>query len=217
MMLSIELSSRRGSVAVWDGRKAVAQEQWDEPMARHPLVFEAVPRVLAKAGGDWRQVTAFVAGRGPGAFSGVRVGLVAAQAFALPNRTQVYAFSSGAALALDLAAEAGVQPIVIAGDARRGAIWHAIFVKQGSGIQKVRDWGLSPAGDFIPTLPSGAWVASPDWARLQSAVGELDPRFHWVTEDRFPSASRLAELAWQAMTSGTPSEPLDPLYLHPAV
>jgi tRNA threonylcarbamoyladenosine biosynthesis protein TsaB len=217
MILAFELSSRHGSVALFDGHRVVAQESWDEPAARHPLLFAAVPRVLRQADVAWTDLRAIAAGRGPGAFSGVRVALMAAQVFALPNRTPVLAVSSGEALALDLVSEAGAQPIVIAGDARRGSIWYAIFHRHGEGVKKHQDWTLVPAADFAQHMPEGAWMASPDWARLSAACGPRESRVHWIEEDRYPSATRIAEIAWHTLESDHPREPLIPLYLHPAV
>ena len=217
MILAFELSSRRGSVAVYDGTRVVAQQMWDEPAARHQALFAAVPRVLQEAETSWNHLRAIAVGRGPGAFSGVRVGLVTAQTFALPNCTPVYALSSGEALAMDLVHEAGAQPIVVAGDARRGAIWFAVFQRHGTGVTKKQDWTLVPATDFTRHLPDGAWIASPDWARLAAACGPREARWHWIEEDRYPSAARVAEWAWSTVQAGSPGEPLEPLYLHPAV
>lgn len=217
MILSMELSSKRGSVALFDGQRVLAQEVWDEPGARHPALFPAVPRILQQAGVAWEQLLGIAAGRGPGAFSGVRVALMAAQTFALPCNTPVFAFSSGKALALDLCDEAGNRPIVIAGDARRGSIWRAIFAADASGVKTISEWDLIPAAGFCQHLPDKAFVASPDWTRLASACGHLDPRFHWINEDRYPSATRIAELAWHSLSTSQPGESLTPLYLHPAV
>ncbi len=217
MILALELSSRRGSVAIHDGARVLGQEVWDEPGARHPALFQAVPRVLQQANLTWADLKAIAAGRGPGAFSGVRVALMAAQTFALPQRTPILAVSSGEALAMDLVDAAGEHPIVIAGDARRGSIWYAIFQRQENAVRKQQDWTLVPAADFTRQLVDGAWVASPDWARLAAACGPLDPRLHWIEEDRYPSAARVAEWAWAQLAAGKPGETVEPLYLHPAV
>ena len=217
MILAFELSSRVGSVVVHDGSQVVAEQRWDEPAVRHQAFFAAVPRAMNEAGVTWNHLRAITTGRGPGAFSGVRVGLMAAQTFARPSLTPVLAVSSGEALAMDVVHEAGAQPVVIAGDARRGAIWYAVFHRHGTGVKKQQDWTLVPAADFVGHLPDGAWVASPDWARLAAVCGPRDARLHWIEEDRYPSARRVAEWAWQQMEAGSAGEALEPLYLHPPV
>ena len=217
MILAFELSSRRGSVALHDGACVVAQQCWDEPAARHQALFAAVPRVLQDGGATWSQLRAIAVGRGPGSFSGIRVALMTAQTLARPLLTPVLAVSSGEALAMDLAAESDGGPIVIAGDARRGAIWYAVFQPQGAGVRRKLDWTLVPAADFTARLPHGARVASPDWARLAAACGTRDAPVHWIEEDRYPSANRVAEWASAQLAAGQPGEPAEPLYLHPPV
>lgn len=217
MILAFELSSRRGSVVVHDGSRVVAERTWDEPAARHQALFTAVPEALQEAGVTWNHLNAIAVGRGPGSFSGVRVGLMAARVFALPNATPILAVSSGEALALDLAAEAGTHPIVVAGDARRGAIWYAVFRRHGQAVRKEQDWTLVPAADFTRGLPDGAWVAAPEWDRLAAACGPRDTRLHWMEGDHYPPARRVAEWAAAQLASGQTGEPAEPLYLHPPV
>ena len=113
---------------------------------------------MIQAGVTWNHLRAIAAGRGPGSFSGTRVALMAAQTFALPSRTPVLAVSSGEALAMDVVPEAGAHPVVIAGDARRGAIWYAVFHRHGHAVKETQDWTLVPAADFVAKLPDGAWV-----------------------------------------------------------
>jgi tRNA threonylcarbamoyl adenosine modification protein YeaZ len=169
MMLAFELSSRAGSVVLHDGTRVVAGESWDDPAARHPAFFSAVPRIMNEADVTWNHLRGIAAGRGPGAFSGVRVGLMAAQAFARPSLTPVLAVSSGEALALEVVQESGPHPVVVAGDARRGSIWFAQFHRSEEGVRKQRDWTLVPAAEFTGQLPDGAWVVSP--------TGPACPRF----------------------------------------
>lgn len=217
MMLAFELSSRAGSVVLHDGTRVVAGESWDDPAARHPAFFSAVPRIMNEAGVTWNHLRGIAAGRGPGAFSGVRVGLMAAQAFARPSLTPVLAVSSGEALALEVVQESGPHPVVVAGDARRGSIWFAQFHRSEEGVRKQRDWTLVPAAEFTGQLPDGAWVVSPDWARLSAVCGPRDARLHWIEGDRHPTATRVAEWAWRQLAAGTAGEALEPLYLHPPV
>ena len=217
MILAIEVSSRRGSVALFDGARVIAIQTWDEPAARHTQLQPAVARVMEETGQTWNHVRAVAAGRGPGMFSGVRAGLMTAQMLALPGALPVLAVSSGEALAMALAREAEGHPLIIAGDARRGSIWFAEFHGHGDSVRKHRDWTLVPAAEFTHHLPGGACIASPDWARLAAACGPRDSRFHWIEEDRYPHAEQVARWAWRQLKAGLPGESTEPLYLHPPV
>lgn len=208
MILAFELSTRRGSLALHDGSRVVAQRSWEEPAARHPGLYGILPGLLQEAGVDWAHLTAYAVGRGPGSFSGVRVALTVAQALALPSRQPVIAVSSGEALALDVDAPS----VVVAGDARRGAIWYGVFHRRGPIVHAAGAWSLAAVADFPGRVPAGARVVTSDPVRLIPLLPADCP-----LEERYPSAPRVAELAWMRLRQGHPGDPPEPLYLHAAV
>lgn len=215
MMLAFELSTRRGSLVLHDGERVVAEERWDDAAARHAALYAALPRLLRAAGANWSRLTSLAAGRGPGSFSGIRVALTAAQGIALPAHLPVVAVSSGEALALAAMADpahAAARTIVVAGDARRGILWYGVFHRHGHGVRQDGAWAVTPAADFPARVPDGAQVVTSDWARIA-----VDAAARWRREDRFPDATRVAELAWARLRDGIPGDPPEPLYLHPPV
>jgi tRNA threonylcarbamoyladenosine biosynthesis protein TsaB len=212
MMLAFELSTRQGSVCVYDGTRVVAREAWDEPAARHPGLYGVLPALLRAAGTEWSRLTAVAVGRGPGSFSGIRVALTAAQAIALPTRLPVIAVSSGEALALAAAHEPDAPDrLVVAGDARRGAIWYGCFHRHGDDVRPDGPWALAAAAGFAAHVPPGARLLTSDAARLARAMGATG------ATERFPDAAHVATLAWRRLQLGVPGDPLEPLYLHPPV
>lgn len=212
MMLAFELSTRRGSLCVFDGTRVLSHESWDEPSARHPGLFDALPRLLRAAGVEWAKLSALAVGRGPGSFSGVRVALTAAQAIALPARLPVIAVSSGEALARAAAQEPDApHMVVVAGDARRNAIWFASFHRHGREVRPDADWKLAAGADFAALVPHGALLLTSEGTRLAAIAGDLAAR------ERFPDATHVAALAWLRLQQGVPGDPLEPLYLHPPV
>ncbi len=217
LLLALELSSTRGSVALCDADRVLARQDWVDPQARHPVLQAALQRVLTESGHSWDDVAAFAAGRGPGAFSGVRVALNTAQMLALPSARPVFAASSGEALARGLAASGETRPIIVAGDARRGMVWFARFERAGSALLTARVWTLAPASTFGSLVPDDAVVASPDWVRLSAVCGPRNPRVRWTEHDVFPDAAQVAALAQEQASGLRPIEPLEPLYMHPPV
>lgn len=212
MMLAFELSTRQGSLCVYDGTRVVAHEAWDDPAARHPDLYGVLPALLRAAGAEWSRLTAVAVGRGPGSFSGIRVALTAAQAMALPTRLPVIAVSSGEALARAAAQEPGAPAhLVVAGDARRGSIWYGCFHRHGDGVRPDGPWALAAAAEFAAHVPQGARLLTSDAARLARAMGATGAL------ERFPDADHVAALAWHRLQQGAPGEPLEPLYLHPPV
>lgn len=214
MILAIELSSAQGSVALLQNGALLAEKTWESGRLRHNAVFQEMETLMKEAGLSYGDLSLYAAGRGPGSFSGMRMGFAVAQALALPGRTEVRAVSSGSALALAAAREAGAGRIAVAGDARRGQVWIGLFsaaAPTGSGPEWVsaavvqnEDWKLVPYGELV--IPAGTLVVSPDADRLREYIPQLgDPRF--------PHARDVAELAQRQLKP----EPPEPLYMHPPV
>ncbi len=121
-----------------------------------PMVGE----LLADAGVDPSQISAVAVAAGPGSFTGIRVGLAAARAFALAWGTTCHGVSSLSVLALAALEEnrdtLGDAPFLAAIDASRGQVYAQLF----------------RAAEGTPTALSEAVAVSPeDAARLAAEHG----------------------------------------------
>jgi tRNA threonylcarbamoyladenosine biosynthesis protein TsaB len=216
--LAIETSSPQGSVALLRDGTCLAQSQW--PASGHvgQGAFSAVRTVLTAGECDVRQVDLFVAGRGPGNYSGMRVALTLARCLALTRNAEVLAADSGAALADALLDECDAARIAILGDARRGQIWAGVFHRSDP-LRFPRDgWNLFEPAAFLATHSADA-AASPEPERVAAVFADAAGResLRWLEGSRYPSAERLARLVLRRRAAGHPGDPLIPLYLHPAV
>ncbi|MCO5044587.1 MAG: tRNA (adenosine(37)-N6)-threonylcarbamoyltransferase complex dimerization subunit type 1 TsaB [Kiritimatiellae bacterium] len=217
MILAFEQSSRRGSIALCRASETLAHREWDDPLARHTRMGPALQELLKESNLQWDALTAIAVGRGPGSFSGLRAAITTARVLAAPSAIPVMALSSGAALAHDWFSRQPTNPapLVVAGDARRGAIWYAIFCPNTPGMRPSTDWTLAPATEFSARLPANATLATSDRARLLAALGDAASTLEPI-EEVFPAATALAHLAQMRFDASLPSEPPEPLYLHAA-
>jgi tRNA threonylcarbamoyladenosine biosynthesis protein TsaB len=203
--LGIELSSRQGSVALLEDGLALAEKTWIGERVRHNILFQTLETLLQETHLSYGDITLYAVGRGPGSFSGMRMAFAVAQALALPNKTEVRAVSSGAALALAVARETGARQIAVVGDARRGQFWVGFFKCLGNGALKLSEpWKLVSYEKLV--VPAGTVVVSPEAERLTEF-------FPSIGSARFPLASDVAALAGKQVEF----EPLEPLYMHPPV
>lgn len=216
MILAFDLSSRRGGIALWGDAKLIARVQWDDPDARHLEFWRQLKTLADRFIEDWRAVDAVVAGRGPGSYAGMRGALIAARMLAAPGPARAIALDSGASLAAAWFRRhpEGGQPLVVAGDARRGAVWYAVF-ERGAGemILKVSDWALAPAADFLARLPRDAVIVSSDPSRLIASLAAVARNA--AVEEAFPDPAELAREAGRRLACGEDGEPFEPLYMHP--
>ena len=200
-IFAIELSSRFGSLAVIENGAVVAERQWEENFNNRQQLFDA----MSELEDDWNSFDLFAVGRGPGAFSGMRIGFTVVNALAAPLKKPVYALNSGAALA----AQVGADKTVVVGDARRNKVWAGIF----SGSQLEKEFTLMDRNELGAFVPENALVASPDQDRLEELLLKFDALDHPV----FPTASGLGKLVFNRLQNTIESEPFEPLYMHPPV
>jgi tRNA threonylcarbamoyladenosine biosynthesis protein TsaB len=216
IVLGIELSSRQGSLALLKDGALLAEKTWIGENVRHGVLFQTLETLREKTDISYADISLYAVGRGPGSFSGMRMAFAVAQALALPNKTEVRAVSSGAALALAVARETGAKQIAVVGDARRGQMWYGLFkVGQASSLSKtgkdacpalllIENWQLTPY-EWIK-IPEGTLIVSPEAERLINFFPDIGA-------PQFPLAQHVAELAIHQPEP----EPLEPLYMHPPV
>ena len=191
--LALEFSTAAGGLALLADGALVAAAAVAAGGRRSQELFAAAAELLAGAGWTFADVAAFAVGRGPGAYTGLRVSLTAAHGWALPEGKPVWTVSSAAALAAEIFAERpDLAQVVVAGEARRGTIWAGLFAR-GAGLapRPIGDWKLLPA----------------------DARGQAWPDAHWAAPDRAPRAEWVGRL----FGAGGASEERQPIYLHPAV
>jgi tRNA threonylcarbamoyl adenosine modification protein YeaZ len=202
-IFAIELSSRFGSLALVEEGTVVAEESWEENFKNRQQLFDAMAAMEI----DWNSVDCFAVGRGPGAFSGMRISFSVANSLAAPGGKPVYALNSGAALA----AQIGATRTVVVGDARRNKVWAGVF----SGSELESEFQLMERDELKGFVPPDALVVSPDHDRLDELLAGF--RIMESAGPVFPSAGKLGQLVFQRLEKEVESEPFEPLYMHPPV
>lgn len=129
MLLAVDTSAAV-TVALHDGRAVVASRSEYDPRRHAELLVPMIDEVLTQSGVERRALTAIAVGRGPGPFTGLRVGLVTARTLALALGLEVRGVTSLDALALQ-ALDAGIATagtdFVVATDARRREVYWARY------------------------------------------------------------------------------------------
>ena len=201
-IFAIELSCAQGSIALLDGEEVLEQRTWIENFKDRQMLFQQLNDLVD----DWEQIDLFAVGRGPGAFSGMRIAFSVAQSLAAPGNKPLYALNSGAALAVQFSS----PRLAVLGDARRGKVWAGLF-QDG---QLEGEFQLIEQEEIASFIPPQTPVVSPDAERLK----ELLAPFSLITEEAvFPHATHLGQLVARRMHQGIASDPLEPLYMHPPV
>jgi tRNA threonylcarbamoyl adenosine modification protein YeaZ len=187
VLLAIDTSAGT-SVAVVDRDAGVLAQEDEADTRRHAeVVGTLIRRALESAGVAPRDLSGVVAGMGPGPFTGLRVGIAAARAFAAGIRRPVVPLASHDALALDAA-----EPVAVVTDARRREL----------------AWSAYDAADELG-LP--VRVSGPALARAEELDALLAGRRR-IDAAAIP-AGPLGMLGERLYAAGRPFGPVEPLYL----
>lgn len=220
-LLAIETATESCSVALVHGDEVIARSEL-APRRHAELVLPMADALLAEAGIGRHALDAIAVGRGPGAFTGVRLGVSLAQGMALALGVPVVTVSSLAALALEAPDDDSDAAILAVIDARMGELYVACYRRDGlGGLIALDDERVVTAGSLL-LPPSDAWhVVGSGWATYAEVLGErLAGRVvRSAHGDRFPQAVHVASLAVRECAAGRAQAPelALPVYLRDKV
>jgi tRNA threonylcarbamoyl adenosine modification protein YeaZ len=202
LVLAIDTSSPAvvAGVVYMDGEPRVLAERSPVGARGHgELLSPAIADCLREADVAASDIGAVVAGAGPGPFTGLRVGLVTAAAFADAVDAPTYAVCSLDAIA---AGARDQRRLLVATDARRREVYWATY---NTG-RRITD----PAVDRPDAVPVTGISA------VAGTGGDLYPDA-WPGVPRLPvthpALKHLVSGAWERLATGAPSEKLVPMYL----
>jgi tRNA threonylcarbamoyladenosine biosynthesis protein TsaB len=217
-LLALDTAGPRCSVALLlDGKLT----ELDAPAERVQAesVLPMVERLLTDAGLALARLDAIAFGRGPGAFTGLRVATSVAQGLAYGAGLPVVPVSDLAALAAAAMRIHGAERVMACLDARMHEVYWAAYEKRAEGIEPLTEESLSPPMEV--TAPStGPWFgAGPGWAAYGDALKARIAHLSGMDAALLPSAgdiARLAEIAFQRGKT-VPPEQAFPVYLRDKV
>lgn len=219
-LLAIETASEACSAALaYDGQ--VAERFEVIPRAHARLILTMVDALLGEAGLSLGALDAIAFGRGPGAFTGVRVAASVTQGLAFGADLPVVAVSTLQALALGARRSSGHDCVLAALDARMDEVyWGAYRGAAGAGMVSAGAERVTPP-ESVPLPGEAGWYGAGSGferygprlaARLGSALAG-------VIGGCLPRARDVAALGLDGLRAGaavTPEQAL-PVYLRDEV
>jgi len=219
--IAIDTSLAAGSVAACAGSARATRELG--PAGQHArLLAAAIAAVAAELG--WTPASAELVAvvRGPGSFTGLRVGVATAKAIAWAGGAKLLGVSGFEVVAAETARvmfplAADRVPLAIAYDAGRDEVFAAVAEPTAGNGWRIAPATLVAADRWIESLPSGFLITGPALATLAGRVAaaghRLGPESAW-----HPSAVAAATLAIPRAAAGASDSPaaLVPEYLRPS-
>jgi len=210
LALGVDTSEPLGGVALYDGR-GLAEERWmDEPLRHAERLFPLVEEILRGNGVSRDRIGLVCINRGPGSFTGLRIGLAAVKGFCQSVGAALFGVDGAVAYRARIAGAKRVCVIV----ASRRDLYYAQFFG-----------GSRPRGPMRLIRESELLEALRSELREVTLVGSGAPaigdalRGHPMIriapeEANRPSALAIAELGWNEEPADRLYE-VEPLYVEP--
>jgi tRNA threonylcarbamoyl adenosine modification protein YeaZ len=183
------------TIAVLSHGSVLSEVNYLEPMTHSERIGSAIEKVLRDAKLSPRDITEVIVGRGPGPFTGLRVGLAAARYFAIGSGAKLFGVCSLDAIAYSYyqTNPEEVRPVLVTTDARRQEVFWALYSGTKNGV---------------PIRVEGPSVSKP--VVLEEHLAGQD-----VINCELPiTAFALGQVAYyQSLTELGPSLDVTPLYL----
>jgi tRNA threonylcarbamoyladenosine biosynthesis protein TsaB len=189
-ILALELSSARGSMAVFHEGNVVFFRDWQNDRQNSGPFFEYLAEVQKQPG----KPETIIVGLGPGSYAGTRIGISAAIGLQAASNARLIGFPSICAIKCDSA------EYCVIGDARRQTFFFA----------RIRDNNVAEGPTLIAEAELRENLDKVD-RKMSIFATEKLPQFERAVI-RYPSAKVLAQLALDSNRNFA-DPPLEPVYL----
>ena len=222
IVLALDTTAAAGSLAVCDGPRVLAELTGDPARPHGERLPGDILRVLAQAGQPLEAVALFVVASGPGAFTGLRIGIATVQGFAFALGRPAVGVSALEAHATLLAALPACPPGDLLGvwmDAARGEVFQAIYerVPEDQTLRPVVPDRVGAPQDLVaiarpPDGRGACWTGSGAVRYRGVLAGDPSKR---IVERLPPLARGVAWLGLAAHAAGRSGPPhaIQPLYV----
>lgn len=219
-ILAIETATEACSVALLVGGEAIERYQI-APRDHGRLLLRMVDDLMSEAGLVVSQLDVVAFGRGPGAFTGVRIATGVTQGIAFAADLPVAPISTLAALARGAWVEKGAHKVLAAIDARIQEVYWGSFHFDHQGNPAVVDDECVCVPTSVPLVTGDGWIGwGSGWNPYQDILSnKFMGNITGIVSDVYPHASDIAYLAVAAVETGrlVSAEHALPVYLRDQV
>ena len=210
-LLLIETSHQPGLVGIALGDRVVAHRHLESGRHNARDLAPAIVALLAEQGWAARELDGVAVGRGPGSYTGLRVGLMSAKTMAYVVGCPLVALDSFAVIAEQ--SPATCRRIDIISDAQKEAVYVQGFVRDGEHWKASDELRVVEFAQWLAGRDPVAWVGGPGVTRYRDRLPSdiaVTPAESWS-----PALDSLLALAVRRLDAGERDDAfsLEPLYL----
>ncbi|MBA4191403.1 MAG: tRNA (adenosine(37)-N6)-threonylcarbamoyltransferase complex dimerization subunit type 1 TsaB [Planctomycetaceae bacterium] len=157
--LILETSGRGAKVGLARAGEVVRTASLDDTRRHARDLVATIDAMLKAASLSPRELTGVVVGRGPGSYTGLRVGIVSAKALAYATGCKLVVVDTFAAIAEQAPTEA--KSLWVIGDALQGHIYRQRFTRGNGGWLATDELQIERAEEWLKLAEPGTWVTGP--------------------------------------------------------
>jgi tRNA threonylcarbamoyladenosine biosynthesis protein TsaB len=213
-LLILETSGRRAQVALAEGPTLLAVRSLDEARRHARDLAPAVAALLEQQRWRPRDMGGVVVSLGPGSYTGLRVGVMSAKAFAYATGCAAVGVETFAAVAQQAPPDIGRVDVLA--DAQKSNVYVQPFTREAGGWRASGALRVRPFAEWLAGRAADAAVSGPGLLKwrtsLPAGVPVLDESL-WE-----PRAESLLRLGLARLEAGSSDNvlSLEPLYLRPS-
>ncbi|KOF57050.1 MULTISPECIES: tRNA (adenosine(37)-N6)-threonylcarbamoyltransferase complex dimerization subunit type 1 TsaB [Clostridium] len=216
-LLAIDSATEAASCAVMDDNKLLGEITFNYKKQHSVIIMNIIDYLLKNLKISIDDLDGFVVSKGPGSFTGLRIGMAVVKGLSEGSKKPFVSISSLDTMAYSLAYTSGIICPII--DALRNNVYTAIYKFENTNFNKISDYMAISVDDLIKVLK--------DYNLPVTFIGDAVPKFKETFEAELNKvnfapghlnlvkASGLCELGMNLMREGKFDNPLSsaPIYL----
>jgi tRNA threonylcarbamoyladenosine biosynthesis protein TsaB len=209
--LLLETSNQPGLVAVAAGQRLLGVRRLDEARRHARDLAPAVAELLAEQAWKPRDVQAVLVGRGPGSYTGLRVGIVSAKTFAYATGCKLLTLETFAVIAAQTPPE--VPRVAVLADAQQDKVYVQQFQRTAGDMTALDVLRIVPLAEWAKQQSGAWWISGPG---LRKWASQLPADIRPVESSCWdPQPEQLLRLGAARFSRGESDEvwAAEPLYL----
>jgi len=193
LILNIETSTKNCSVCLAkDGEVVALREINDANYSHAEKLHPFIDEVLKEANLKISDIDAFAVSKGPGSYTGLRIGVSAAKGLCFASDKPLISIDTLKALAHSISIEDGV--IIPLLDARRMEVYSSVFDVDYHQVREIKA-EIIDENSFVNFLENGnVYFLGDGSEKCKSIINHKNAQF---MDDQFPSSEQMAQLSYK--------------------
>ena len=149
-ILSIDSASKVATVAILDDNNLIAEYTLNNKLEHSTLIMDIVDKLLTDSDLDIDDIDGFVVSKGPGSFTGLRIGMATIKGLSLGSNKPYISISSLDALAHSLVNFDGIICSMM--DALRNSVYTCLYKGENGNLESLIDYSALEIEELVALL-----------------------------------------------------------------